>query len=468
MSIKFEYSENSLIIEDEMSKKPNFLIIAIDTLRADHLGCYGYDQPTSPFIDNMAEKSVLYENCYSHAPWTIPSFTSLFSGLDPICSRIVGSPWNVPNYKNIHFNDLALTLPEIMREAGYLTFAIDNLVEMASHPSWFVRGFRTYINLTDKLFLRHHHLLAEQVTDEMIAWHDLKAEKPWFAFLHYWDPHLPYNYPKRYDELLKSYRPKPVKTSCGRDYLLHRGLANDISNKYTELIAQYDRSILYLDNELQRLFDVLETFGVLEDTVVIILGDHGEAMVEHGVLFDHSLLYDPTIHVPLIIYDPRTKQSSRVKDFAQHHDILPTICTLAEIEPKSPVTGQPLQPFGTSPPRDFIVSTQDGGEAMRAILTHDWKMICHYDLEQTACRRPAKIKKTELYDLKNDPFELTDLSEILPDIALTLSTKLESWRINLMRQTDINDPLLDKHLRINFKDYPGDPVLVEFYRSLTT
>ncbi|KRW82223.1 sulfatase [Marinobacter sp. P4B1] len=448
-----------------MNSKPNILMLGLDTLRADHLGCYGYDRPTSPFIDKFAERSVLFERCISHAPWTIPSFTSVMSGLDPIRSKVVASPWNVPNYKPVRFDDTAPVLAEVLRDAGYFTLAIDNLLEMGSHPSWFVRGFHEYINLTDSMFLRHHHVLAEQVTDRMLSTNIQALDGPWFAFLHYWDPHLPYNYPKRYDAELPLWLPDAVSAPDGRDYLPRRGYADEISGQFAELIAQYDRSILYLDNELERLFSGLEMAGALENTIVVMFGDHGEAMVEHQVLFEHSLLYEPTVHVPMIVRDFRSGVTGRIRDLVQHHDVAPTLMALCGIEADWLTTGAVMPPFGPNPNRRFTVSIQDGGAAMRALRNERWKLIKHYDPRQSGLARPAALERVELYDLEADPFELDDISERLPDQVAALSAELEAWRLDALGPTE-PDPLLDSEQRVDFNDYPGDPELAEFYRGL--
>ena len=448
-----------------MDSKPNILMLGLDTLRADHLGCYGYDRPTSPFIDRFAAQSVLFERCISHAPWTIPSFTSVMSGLDPIRSKVVASPWNVPNYKPIRFDDSTPILAEVLRDAGYFTLAIDNLLEMGSHPSWFVRGFCEYINLTDTMYLRHHHVCAEQITDRMLSANIQVVDGPWFAFLHYWDPHLPYNYPKRYDAELPVWLPEPVAAPSGRDYLPHRGYADEINGQFAELIAQYDRSILYLDNELKRLFSALEVAGALKNTIVVMFGDHGEAMVEHGVLFEHSLLYEPTVHVPMIICDFRFGHKGRIGDLVQHHDVVPTLMALCGLDIDWPTTGVVMPPFGPSPDRRFAVSTQDGGAAMRAIRNDRWKLIIQYDPRQSGLARPAVVERVELYDLEADPFELNDISGRRPDQVSVLLADLEAWRIGALGPTE-TDPLLDAEQRVDFNDYPGDPELAQFYRGL--
>lgn len=448
-----------------MNAQPNILLLAVDTLRADHLGCYGYDQPTSPFIDSWAKRSIVFENCFSHAPWTIPSFTSILSGLDPIRSRVVGSPWNVPNYTPIRFDDLKPMMADVFREAGYYTYAVDNLIEMGSHPSWFVRGFQTYTNLTDRLYLRHHHVLAEQITDEVLRFDLSRLDQPWFAFLHYWDPHLPYNYPRSYVDRLHPHRPEPLTGANGKPYFDRRGPAEQVSDAFLELIADYDRSILYLDDDLQRLFKGLEQQGALENTVVVLFGDHGESMVEHDVLFDHQLLYDPSIHVPMIIQDPRSGHIGRVSDLVQHHDLFPTLLELAGIEQRPETTGQVLSPWGKTPPRSFVVSTQDGGAAIRALRTEKWKLICHYDLDGPSNKFPADVRNVELYDLDSDPQELVDLARDRPEVVAELRDKLEDWRRNSL-QDGSSDPLLEPTLRIDFNDYPGDPELVEFYKKV--
>src|SRR5262249_19649845 len=145
-----------------------------------------------------------------------------------------------------------------------------------------------------------------------------------------------------------------------------------------------------------------------------------------------ALLYEPTIHVPLIIRMPGAAPGV-VSDLCQHHDLLPTIAYLTGITLTSPTTGLPLAPFSTgTSARHFTISQQDGGAAIRAIRTHGHKLICHYDLEQDRDTHPAKIIRTEFYDLASDPFELSDLAnQNLPQMH-ELLRKLEEWRQTML------------------------------------
>jgi arylsulfatase A-like enzyme len=185
------------------------------------------------------------------------------------------------------------------------------------------------------------------------------------------------------------------------------------------------------------------------------------------VLFEHALLYDATIHVPLIISDAGQKARGRSDEIVQHHDIVPTLLHIAGVPWNGYTSGHVLAPYSpNAEKRDFAVSLQDGGSALRCLRTASRKLICHLDPDQGPFSEPARVERFELYDLLADPHELSDVHAAHPDEVSALAQQLDDWRANILAGTARGDPLLDPELRVDFRKYPGDPVLVEFYGSL--
>jgi len=175
----------------------NVLWFVLDTLRSDHLGCYGYFRNTSPNIDRLASEGVLFEDSYASAIATGPAFTSLFTGLAAINHGFYLTPWNVPNQPLL--DDRIATLPELIQARGaYTTAAFDNLINFRSHMKQFVRGFEFYVNVTRSPSWLHHHVIADEVNERLLPWLDRHAHEHFFLFVHYWDPHTPYNMPEAF------------------------------------------------------------------------------------------------------------------------------------------------------------------------------------------------------------------------------------------------------------------------------
>ena len=169
----------------------NILLIVIDTLRADHLGCYGYPKPTSPMIDRVATEGVLFEQCFCPGIPTHPSHTTLYTGRHPISHNIVSLGGKVD------LSDEIPVLPELLQRIGYTTCAVDNLYDT---KRWFARGYEFYINPS----ARHPANLlvtCEEINARAIPWLKTHADERFFMFIHYWDPHTPYIPPRRYRRL---------------------------------------------------------------------------------------------------------------------------------------------------------------------------------------------------------------------------------------------------------------------------
>jgi arylsulfatase A-like enzyme len=441
----------------------NLILIVVDTLRADHLACYGYHRETSPSIDALAARGIRFQSCFSQAPWTIPSFTTVMSGIYPEAHRVVSSPWNIPNANTIVFNDNVPVLAELLQASGYQTIAFDNLHQMASHPKWFVRGFDHYINLTRRPGLFHHHVRASEVQKAVESWLSSCFDLPVFIFLHYWEPHLPYNQEPPYDSWFRAEIDAAAVPALGGEYVPRWGYVDELTPRALEAISSYDGEIRYLDGYIERLLVSLEQHGILQNSVVVFSADHGESMVEHGILFDHQDLYEPTVHVPLIVTDSsaNSPRGLVVPDLVEHVDLVPTLLDFLDVplppglngrSLKSVITGRGPAPLGRA-----VHATQDGRHPSRMLRTQDWKAI----------RRFRGIEPAvELYDLRTDPYELVNVAPSYIEIARKMSSQMDEWTRDLLSPMGLGDPFDDVSLNADFFQYPGDPDLAFFYRWL--
>ncbi|HID06391.1 MAG TPA: hypothetical protein EYP10_04505, partial [Armatimonadetes bacterium] len=280
-----------------MSAGLNCILIVVDTLRADHLRCYGYFRETSPHLDRLAEEGVLFKDAHATAIATGPGFTSIITGRSPIHHHFYLTPWNLPNL--IDFDDAIPTLPEMIQDyiGNCTTAAFDNLINFASHMDQFVRGFEYYINVTRTSKPVHACVIGGEVNKRLIPWLQAHADERFFLFVHYWDPHTPYNQPEEFRNI---FHHKPgylddldVRTApAGYAYVPGWGKVGELwepdpatSNMTIDL---YDGEIRYVDMLIGELMEALRELQIADRTIVIITSDHGEQLGQHGT-YDHRM-----------------------------------------------------------------------------------------------------------------------------------------------------------------------------------
>jgi len=439
----------------------NIVLIVIDTLRADHLSCYGYFRETSPTLDRIAKEGVLFENYYASGIATGPGFTSIITGRYPTTHKYYLTPYNVTNV--LSFDDNIPVLAEIMWVNGYTTVAIDNLINFKSRPKHFLRGYEYYINPSKSPFVPAASLMAEQANKKIIPWIKAHSYERFFMFIHYWDPHLPYNQPRAYRELYRHEKGKfgdlkILESPDGYKYVPGWGKLDEIVEESDgRTIDLYDGEIAYVDNAIAEVVETLKDEGILDDTLLIITSDHGEGLGQHGI-WGHAGLHENIIKLPLILrYPKKFPKGIRVKSYVQHADIVPTILELAGIDNQYVFDGSSLRKSINSNIRDFAVS-EAWGE--RAIIFNEWKLIIHYERELRVLKeiypKPFTrqnyralipiLRKTfikgnkgyELYNIVNDPMEIHNLAEEYPSKVKELEEMIEKW---IVSKVGDNDPI---------------------------
>jgi arylsulfatase A-like enzyme len=419
-------------------RKPNIVLIGIDSLRADHMSCYGYHRLTTPHIDRFAQEGTLFERTYSaHIP-TTSAYASMLTGMDVFTTQVVALRHKGPLRPEVR------TLAEVLRDQGYHT----TCVGFSGNPS--ARGFDTYLDYAGwgswnegrSPKAQNLNRVAIPELDRLVS-----LREPFFLFLRHMDPHAPYLPPEPFERMFyhgnecdprnKSMEPvmsfKPF-----RDFFAS-WMPPGITDK-DYVIAQYDGAIAYMDAAIRSLFTALESHGILDNTIVVINADHGESLYDHECWFDHHGLYDCTLHVPLIIrYPKKVPAGRRVAGYNLHQDLMPTLLELAEIETDIPFDGKSLMPMirgeVASHASEFYI-TECTWMRKHGWRTPQWKLIVA--LEPDFHFKPP----VELYNLAEDPEENVNLAEAHPDIVSVLRERMERWIAQREQETGLPNPIM--------------------------
>ncbi len=429
--------------------KPNVILLGIDSLRRDHMSCYGYDRLTTPYIDRFAQEGTLFEETISaHIP-TTSAYASMLTGRDAFGTQVVALRHQGPLRPEVP------TLAEILKEQGYNT----TCVGFSGNPS--SRGFDNYLAYPAWGKWEEGRSPKAQNLNE-VALPELDRlvgeDEPFFLFLRHMDPHAPYLPPEPYERMFyhgdecdpnnKSMEPvmsfKPF-----RDFFA-TWMPPEISDK-DYVIAQYDGAIAYMDAAIQSIFTAIEAHGIEDETIVIVNGDHGETLYEHECWFDHHGIYDPTLVVPLIIrYPGKLPAGKRVAGFNQHKDLVPTILELAEIDPSNlTLDGRSLLPMvhgEVASHEGEIYITECTWMRKHGWRTPEWKLIIA--LEPDFHFKP----EVELYNLVDDPAENHNIAESSPEVVAFLKARMDAWIARREAETGLPNPM---HLQGDWHGHEG-------------
>mgnify|MGYP002381296395 CR=1 FL=1 len=347
----------------------NVVVVTVDTLRPDHLGCYGYSKIETPAMDGIAQRGVLFENAAAQTPLTPPSHASIFTGQNP-------NVHNVRNTGGFILQSSAHPLARILQEQGWDTAAFVGSAVLKKIFG-FNNGFAFYDDempvpgkRTD--FREDPERKASVVVDRAIAWLDGRtSDKPFFLWTHIYDPHIPYTPPA---EFAQKYAGRP-----------------------------YDGEIAYADQQLGRLFEAVARKSPAEKTIIAVLSDHGESLGEHGEHTHGVFLYDSTMRIAFMMSGPGIPAGAHVKQQARSIDFLPTLLDLMGGRAPANVQGRSLAPAFAAKPVETDIAYGESlypkmnmnWSELRSIRTNRWKYI--------------RAPKPELYDLTTDPGETKNI-----------------------------------------------------------
>jgi len=378
-------------VKKNKHKYPNIILIVIDALRARNLGCYGGGEESSPNIDEIADKGILFENVYCSWNTTDQSLTTILSGRHPRTHGIVHHGDKIKPEDLNAFETLNVRLlSQILQGNGYETLAVDWMaISAASLWKGFKDVFRTFL-FTFELARIQDACFVKGLAEKLIK----KSRKEnFFLFLHYWDTHTPYSCPRNFLEKKKGH----------------------MTSKEL-LLAKYKGAVRYVDQQIGRLFDSLREERLLEDTLIIITSDHGESLTEHDIFFDHHGLYDVTTHVPLILYYPKAfSEPKKVKGLVQHIDLAPTIYELLNIKYKDyELDGASLMPLIRGEKREirhFVFNEESYVQRKIGFRTKKFKYIFSPD-GVGMCNYCQQVHggEEELYNLEVDPEEKVNIA----------------------------------------------------------
>ncbi|MCP4712889.1 MAG: sulfatase [Planctomycetes bacterium] len=377
-------------------KKPNIILITVDTLRADHLGCYGYGKNTSPFIDKFSQESMVYENCFSQAPVTSSSFASILSGYLPHETMV---------YENLPLPGEVETIEKTLQRQGYQTGAVVSNFNLRREVGW-AEGFDHF---DDDLKSRernrnYNESIAHQTTERSINILSKLTSEQMFMWVHYQDPHGPYTPPADYAEQFK------VDNERHRSLRINSGVSGyggipsyqklGISTDYHHYVSQYDGEISYMDQEFERLIQAIKKMGLYDNSLIIFTADHGEGMGENDYYFAHGEnLHRSLLHVPLMVRygsDLIGRRSNNV----QHIDIVPTIHKFIDLETEMQFRGQ-----------DLLVEQKESREIfaeMSSPMNNDGPKFCLMKDECKLIYTPVS-NKYQMFDVSVDPEERRNL-----------------------------------------------------------
>ena len=382
---------------------PSVILITADTLRADHLGAYGYTRDTSPNFDAFVAGALLFENAFSHAPQTHTSFSSILTGFLPHETRVLDL---APLPAEVD------TIAELLQRAGYTTHAVVSNYLLRHQTRWrdgqgWAQGFDSYDDEMNQreLIRPQPERTARETTDRAIEIIRRSKGKPLFLWVHYQDPHGPYAPPPEFaaavgeaPEERRLLRLNRTRSGAG-GIPLHQRLPG--RRNYFHYVWQYDGEIRYFDHQLGRLFAALKKAGLYDTSLILFTADHGEGMGEHEFYFSHvGRLFHGLTHVPLVLKHG-DRLSGRRRDYVQHLDIVPTLASAAGIELDPRLRGTDLR-RRTPEGREIFAVVQspldrDGERA--SLVVDGLKLVKNRDTGEI-----------QLYDLRADPAEEHDLA----------------------------------------------------------
>jgi len=463
------------------------VLVTIDTLRADHLGCYGNPTVRTPELDRLAAEGALFERCYAQAHLTIPSHLTILTSLPPAEHGVLDNGWTLHRHVDV--------LPDVFARAGYRTAAFVGAKHVG--PEGSLGPALTGLEVYRAPRRASVPFRAEETNRNVFRWLRGACRDPFFVWVHYWDPHMPYTPPRPFDRTYYQDDPyDPRQTSMSsvtlnwffyetsgvrrrlgerasemRDLKRQLGLSSrtvralildpvdlarygdgeTLGPRLRKLrgfvlrglpfkrhltdwltgvrdlrypLAEYAGEVSYVDREVGRLRDGLRDLGLADRTVLVVTADHGESLGEHGIYFDHFGLHEPNLHVPLVVWAPGRVPPHRYPEPVRSLDIAPTVLRLAGLAPAPAMEGRDLFDGETSGP-PVVAEAARGLQIM--MLSDQWKLIRSLQSFYYNDAFSRQTGTTELYDLGADPGEADNVIGSHAEVAAALGGGLDAW-----------------------------------------
>lgn len=378
---------------DTEDQEVNIVLIIIDTLNADHLGCFGYYRDTSPVIDSLAASGILFTNCQAQAPWTLPGMASIFTGLTERshgCSHYDGFS---------HGLDPEMpTLTTILKEQGYSTAALVN-VGYLGEPFGITKG-------NDYFWINEDGSDNANITVDTLLnyFSSNEIQEPFLATIHLFDPHLPYEPPSPFDTLFKHSGTNgitewPEIEFCSDPVIIEH------------MTAMYDSEIRWTDSQLSRLFAGMREMGLADNTLFILIADHGEEFMQHGDWGHAHNLYQQALHIPLILTGPGIEPGTVIPQNVGQYDLLPTVLEYLGISVPGHVEG--INILGEIPLDRVIPSSGVMADTSSAACLQGSMKVLWF----------VEPDSSETFNLTDDPGEMN----MLTTDSLLLDEVLSYW-----------------------------------------
>jgi arylsulfatase A-like enzyme len=439
---------------------PNMLLVILDTLRADKVGVYG-DSTLTPNIDKLAASSMVYSRAISTAPWTLPSHASFLTGLYPEAHGV--------NWGHYALGDGVPVLPDLLKKKGYQTFAVSNN-RLLNEANGFGRGFDRFVETTNdaclgqwKLALRCGAVQAAALAmglsrdagfDQGSAWTNWLLSKrfakqngerkPFFAMLNYYEPHDPYQAPRRHVDrfLTPEERKRAGRLHHGEEELARHacGAERVFSPDDVQLLEKlYDADVAYQDERLGELVALLQKNGLLNNTWLVVTSDHGELFGEWEMVYHTASSHYKLLHVPLIVRPPGgTTEMVRIEAPVQPVDVFATFLTTAGISLPDTVTQAYPLPLKTSErsPREMCVAQSHGASIAGLSITqrHDlqadvsrWLQWVNSVYEDGYLMEVESSGRRRLFNVDEDPRMKQDLAETRGEVLDSMAERFASW-----------------------------------------
>jgi arylsulfatase A-like enzyme len=430
----------------------------LDSMRADHFGCYGYHRDTTPHMDAVAEDGVRFNHCYTSDSPCVPSRAALFSGRIGLHNGVTAhwgpaAQFRFPGVGH-HYHRWAPMLTRHLRQHGYRTVSFSSFADR-HQAFWFASGWSELHTFT----LKQGNEDANEVNDAVLPWLESHAaEEDYFLHVHYWDPHRHYTMPPSW---AKRFEKDPPPSWPDADAIeRHREMASPFTPRelfpwadgspvetmpdeirnvadFKHFVDGYDGAVRFMDEHVGRILGLLRAKGIYDETWIIISADHGEAMGEFGIYGDHVCAGESVNRLPMILRGPGIEKGGARDELIHNVDLPPTLCERLGLPTPEGWDGESFAALlkgGRSEGRDHLIWSHGLYSVQRVVRTERWNFLRTYHPGL------SDFDPRALYDMNADPYQTRNLITQHPDVARELEARLESWKAERLDERQGPDP----------------------------